>query len=267
MEKSNLSVVVIAKNEERRLEACLKSVAFASEIVVVDDMSTDRTVEIAKSHGAKVFQRKMDNEGRHRNFAINCATQDWILTLDADERITPELALEIQAVCANPNDPHAVYNMPMKQYIGDEWIRGAGYYPADRDKLFRRGKFSYKEEEVHPPCQYVGTVGRLKGDILHFTSTDFEDWIRKFNSQTTWEAHKWLRDKRPMGPWRAFRKGCSRFLKYYFQRGGITTGYTGFLMTYFHFSYQIITYAKYRELKRAQTPGDKSNLPFTPIKK
>ena len=257
MEKSNLSVVVIAKNEEKYLADCLKSVSFAAELIVVDDLSTDRTAEIAKSYGAKVFQRKMDNEGRHRNFAISCATQDWILTLDADERITPELASEIQAVCAKANDPHAVYNMPMKQFIGDEWIQGAGYYPARRDKLFRRGKFSYKEEEVHPPCQYVGTVGNLNGNILHYTSTDFADWIRKFNGQTTWEAHKWIRDKRPIGPWRAFRKGWSRFLKYYFLRDGVKTGYTGFLMSYFHFSYQIITYAKYRELKRAQESAAK----------
>ena len=257
MTKSALTVVVIAKNEEKRLAECLKSVAFATEIVVVDDMSTDRTVEIAKSFGAKVFQRAMVNEGQHRNFAISCATQDWILTLDADECVSPELALEIQAVCANKNDTNVGYDTPMKQYIGTEWIRGAGYYPAHRTKMFRRGKFSYKEEEVHPPCQYVGTVERFKGDLLHFTSTDFADWIRKFNSQTSWEARKWIRDKRPMGPWRAFRKGCSRFLKYYFQRDGIRHGFTGFLMCYFHFSYQIITFAKYRELKRAQESAAK----------
>ena len=257
MDKAAISVVVIAKNEEKRLAECLKSVAFAAEIVVLDDMSADRTVEIAKQFGAKVFQRAMDNEGRHRNFAISCATQDWILTLDADERVSPELALEIQAVCANKNDPHVGYDTPLKQYIGAEWIRGAGYYPAYRTKMFRRGKFSYKEEEVHPPCQYVGSVGRFKGDLLHFSSPDFEDWIRKFNRETSLEAKKWVRDNRPIGPWRAFRKACSRFLKYYFQRDGIRHGYTGFLMCYFHFSYQIITFAKYRELKRAQESASK----------
>ncbi len=252
MEKAALSVVVIAKNEEKRLADCLKSVAFAAEIVVLDDMSTDRTVEIAKSFGAKVFQRSMENEGRHRNYAIGCATQEWILTLDADECVSPELALEIAEVCNKKDDPNVGYDMPMKQFIGSEWIRGAGYYPARRTKMFRKGRFSYKEEEVHPPCVYQGTVGLFKGDLLHFTSTDFSDWIRKFNSQTSWEAQKWIRDKRPIGPVRAFRKGCSRFLKYYFLRDGFRHGFTGFLMSYFHFSYQVITFAKYRELKRAQ---------------
>jgi len=257
MKKAAISVVVIAKNEEKRLAECLKSVEFAAEIVVLDDMSTDRTVEVAKSFGAKVFQRAMDNEGRHRNYAISCATQDWVLTLDADECVTPELAQEISEVCGKTDDPNVGYDMPMKQFIGSEWIRGAGYYPARRTKMFRRGKFSYKEEEVHPPCVYQGTVGLFKGDLLHFTSVDFADWIRKFNSQTSLEAKKWVRDARPMGPWRAFRKACSRFLKYYFQKDGIRHGFTGFLMCYFHFSYQIITFAKYRELKRAQESASK----------
>lgn len=253
MEKAALSVVVIAKNEEKRLPECLTSVAFAKEIIVLDDFSTDRTVEIAKQFGAKVSQRALDNEGRHRNFAIGLATQDWILTLDADERVTSELAREIQAVCQKKDDPHVGYDMPMKQFIGTEWIQGAGYYPAHRTKMFRKGQFSYKEEEVHPPCQYKGTVGLFKGDLLHYTSPSLENWIQKFNRETSLEAKKWLRDGRRIGPWRAVRKAFSRFLKYYFQRDGIRTGYTGFLMCFFHFAYQIITYAKYRELKNAET--------------
>ncbi|HOW58870.1 MAG TPA: glycosyltransferase family 2 protein [Candidatus Omnitrophota bacterium] len=253
MDHAALSVVVIAKNEEKRLPECLQSVAFANEIILLDDNSTDRTVEIAKQFGAKVFQRTMDNEGRHRNYAINLATQDWILTLDADERVTPELAEDMRRVCQKKDDPHVAYDMAMKQFIGSEWIQGAGYYPAHRTKMFRRGRFSYKEEEVHPPCQYNGTVGLLRGDLLHFTSPSLEDWIRKFNRETSLEAKKWVRDGRKIGPWRAIRKAFSRFLKYYFQRDGIRHGYTGFLMCFFHFAYQIITYAKYRELKNQST--------------
>src|SRR5687767_2475186 len=96
--KAPVSVVVIAKNEEKRLEDCLKSASWAREIVVLDDMSTDRTVEIAKKFTDKVFQRQMDIEGRHRNYAYSLATQDWVLSLDADERVTPELAEEITRV-------------------------------------------------------------------------------------------------------------------------------------------------------------------------
>lgn len=253
MEKSPLSIVVIAKNEEKRLPDCLKNADFAQEIIVLDDNSTDRTVEIAKQLGAKVFHRTMDNEGRHRNYAISLATQPWIFSLDADERITPELAESIQKICQEKDNPHVAYDVFMKQFIGSEWIKGAGYYPAPRTKMFRKGQFSYKEEEVHPPCQYRGSVGQLQGELLHFTSPSLEDWIRKFNRETSLEAKKWARDGRNIGPWRAVRKAFSRFLKYYFQRDGIRYGYTGFLMCFFHFAYQIITYAKYREIQNTQS--------------
>lgn len=266
MEKAKLSVVVIAKNEEKRLEECLKSAAFAAEIIVLDDMSTDRTVEIAKSFGAKVFQRAMDIEGRHRNYAYSLATQPWVFSLDADERITPELAAELTAIAAKPveQEPNVCFCMPVKTFIGTDWIKGGGYYPAPKTRFFKKGQFSYEEARVHPKMFYTGTCGSLKGDILHYSSPSWENWLSKFNRETTLEAEKWIRDKRPMGPWRVFRKACSRFLKYYFQKDGFKNGYTGFFLTIMHMNYQYITYAKYRELKRAQESSNwaETKLPY-----
>ena len=254
MEKAAVSVVVIAKNEEKRLAECLKSAAFAAEIVVLDDMSTDRTVEIAKSFGAKVSQRAMDIEGRHRNYAYSLATQPWVFSLDADERISPELAAELTAVASKPSDqePHTHFCMPVKTFIGSDWIKGGGYYPAPKTRFFKNGKLTYEEARVHPKIFCEGACGALKGDILHYSSPSWENWISKFNRETGLEAEKWIKDGRKMGPWRVFRKACSRFLKYYFQKDGIVNGYTGFLMSFFHSAYQIIAFAKYRELKRAQ---------------
>ena len=252
MDKAPVSVVVIAKNEEKRLADCLKSAVFAQEIIVLDDNSTDRTVEIAKQFGAKVTQRAMDIEGRHRNYAYSLATQPWVFSLDADERITPELAAEISLVAQNPNDPHTCYCMPVKTFIGTDWIKGGGYYPAPKTRLFKKGQFKYEEARVHPKMFYEGTCGSLKGDILHYSSPSWDVWFAKFNRETALEAEKWVKDGRKMGPWRVFRKACSRFLKYYFQKDGITTGYTGFLMSFLHSAYQIIAYAKYRELKNGQ---------------
>jgi len=254
MEKAPVSVVVIAKNEEKRLADCLQSASFAQEIVVLDDDSTDRTVAIAKQFGAKVSQRTMDIEGRHRNYAYSLATQPWVFSLDADERITPELAEEIRRVAQAPNDRNTCYCMPVKTFIGSDWIKGGGYYPALKTRLFKRGQFQYEEARVHPKMIYQGTCGRLQGDILHYSSPNWDVWFAKFNRETALEAEKWVKDGRKMGPWRVFRKACSRFLKYYFQRDGITTGYTGFLMSFLHSAYQIITYAKYRELKNNQNP-------------
>ena len=250
MENSGVTAVIITKNEEKQIDECLKSVSWVDEIIVVDDESTDNTLEIVKKYTDKIYTRKMDNEGRHRNYANSLATKEWILSIDADERITPELALEIQEVAKTKDIPHVCYAMPMKTFIGDEWIQGAGYYPAYRTKIFRNGKLKYKEEAVHPPVKYEGSCGRHKGDILHYTSPSLERWIQKFNRETSLEADKWIRKSVKPNALKVLRKAISRFLKFYFQKGGIKHGFSGFLMAQFHSLYQIISYAKYKELKR-----------------
>lgn len=253
--KTPVSVVIIAKNEEKRLEECLKSAAWAEEIVVLDDMSTDRTVEIARRYTDKIFQRAMDIEGRHRNHAYSLATQPWVLSLDADERVTPELAKEIHAETAKTGNPHVVYAIPIKTFIGDEWIEGAGYYPASKARLFRKGQFRYEEARVHPRVIYEGSCGQMKGDILHYSSATLDQWIGKFNRETTLEADKWVKDGRKVSLAKTLRKTVDRFLKNYFLKKGWKTGFMGFLMSVFHGLYQLLTYAKYREMKRSQKPG------------
>ncbi len=248
--KVPISVVVLAKNEEKRLPDCLESVKWAEEILVLNDESTDNTVSVAESFGAKVYNSKMDNEGIQRNYANTLVTQPWVLSIDADERVTPELAVLIRQMTEKTEDSNVCYAVKMKNYIGDEWITGAGYYPAFRCKIFRKGQLKYGEEKVHPPVRYEGSCGRLDGDLLHYTSRDFEHWLSKFNRETTLEAEKWVLRNQKIGPWRVYRKAVSRFLKFYFQKGGIKTGYTGFVMSCFHSLYQLITFMKFRELKR-----------------
>lgn len=252
MTKASVSVVIIAKNEEKRLEECLQSALWANEIVIVDDMSTDKTVEIAKKYTQKIYQRAMDIEGRHRNFAYEKATQDWVLSLDADERITPELAQEIQKVTSDPNQSHICYAIPIKTFIAKEWIQGAGYYPAQKTRLFKRGLVKYEEARVHPRIIYQGTCGYLKGDILHYSCESLEQWISKFNRETTLEADKWLTDGRKVKLASCIRKTFDRFLKNYFLKQGWKFGFMGFLMSVFHGLYQLFSYAKYREMKRKQ---------------
>ncbi|MDD5217781.1 MAG: HAD-IIIA family hydrolase, partial [Candidatus Omnitrophica bacterium] len=262
MNKAAVSVVIIAKNEERRLEDCLKSAAWAKEIVVLDDQSTDRTVEIAKKYTDKIFQRAMDIEGRHRNFAYGKATQPWVLSLDADERVTPELAAEIAAVTAQEKNPHVCYAIPIKTFIGSRWIKGAGYYPAAKARLFRRGEFRYEEAGVHPRVIYQGSCGFLKGDILHYSCKNLEQWIGKFNRETTLEAQKWITDGRKVTLAKQLRKTADRFLKNYFMKKGIQDGFWGFLMSVFHGLYQLFAYAKYREMKDEQSKTKIDKLVF-----
>ncbi|MFA6600887.1 MAG: glycosyltransferase family 2 protein [Candidatus Omnitrophota bacterium] len=250
MTKAPVSVCIIAKNEEKRLEACLASVAWAAEIVVLDDMSTDRTAEIARKYSGKVLQRAMDIEGRHRNYAYDQASQEWVLSLDADERVTPELAEEITKTIAEDRGECVCYSIPIRTFIGDEWIRGAGYYPAPKTRLFRKGKFRYEEARVHPRVIYEGRCGHLKSDILHYSCQTLEQWIGKFNRETTLEADKWIRDKRKVRAGTQLRKTFDRFFKNYFLKEGWKFGFMGFLMSVFHGLYQLLSYAKYREMTR-----------------
>ncbi|MCM8776317.1 MAG: glycosyltransferase family 2 protein [Candidatus Omnitrophica bacterium] len=252
-DKVPVSVVVIAKNEEKRLASCLDTVApWAGEIIVVDDMSRDRTVEVAMRYTRQVFQRKMDCEGSQRNFAYGLANQRWILSLDADEHVTPELAEEIRRVTTQSVSPYTCYAIPIKTFIGSEWIRGAGYYPAQKTRLFQKGRFRYEEAGVHPRAIYEGSCGYLKGDIMHYSCQNLEQWIEKFNRETTLEAQKWFQDGRRVGFWNILRKTADRFLKNYFLKKGWRTGFMGFFMSVFHGLYQLISYAKYREMKSTQ---------------
>ena len=162
-----LTVVIITKNEEARLLSCLESVSWADEIVVFDDESTDMTRQIAEGFGARVIKRRMDVEGRHRNFGYAQAKNDWVLSLDADERVTAELRDEIIALLKNGPDTTG-YNIPRRNYIGEYWVRYGGWYPSAQMKLFRKDKFKWEEVEVHPRAFLQGVAGFLKNDIINY---------------------------------------------------------------------------------------------------
>ncbi len=247
MNKVPISVVVITKNEEANIEDCLKSASWADEIVVLDDYSSDNTVNLARQYTDKVFERKMDIEGRHRNYAYALAKNTWVLSLDADERITPELAEEIrQLLKSAPKDK--AYTIPIRAYIGKRWIEHGGWYPAPKVRLFDRRTFKYEEAEVHPRVFHEGTCGHLKKDIVHYSYRDFHDYFISLNNQTTAEARKWFKEKRKINFMKMCRKFISRFLKGYIQKKGYKDGLLGFMIAYGSGLYQLMSYIKYREM-------------------
>lgn len=254
MTKCDLSVVVITKNEFSRIEECLESVSWAAEIIVVDDESTDGTLEICRKSGAKVFSRKMDIEGRHRNYAYGLANQNWVLSLDADERVTPELAQEIQDVIKNGTECNG-FGIARKNFMGKTWVKYGGMYPSKQLKLFRRGVFQYEEEaEVHPRAIMEDPRGELKNDLLHYTYRDFSDAISKLDRQTDLEAQKWFREQRKVGLFNILRKTIDRFFRAYFKKKGHKDGVIGLFLAVNSGMYQFLTYLKYRELKEGSSP-------------
>lgn len=242
-----LSVVILTRNEEGRIVDCLESVKWADEIIVVDDESTDNTREIVKRYTDKVFIRKMDVEGSHRNWAYAQAKNAWVLSLDADERVTPELKEEIKDVLKiNPKENG--FTVPRRNYIGNYWVKHGGWYPSPQLKLFRKDKFRYEEVAVHPRAFMDDPCGHLKSDLIHYSYRSLEDFLNKLNKQTTWEAQKWFGQNKPMTLGRFLWRTYDRFMRAYFGRGGYKDGFIGFVIAYFSGLYQFISYLKYQEL-------------------
>jgi len=244
----SLSVVVLTKNEEKNIQRCLDSVAgWANEIIVMDDKSTDKTVDIASSYTDRIITRKMDIEGRHRNFAYAQAKNLWVLSLDADEAVTEELKAEIKEVLKVPTRYNG-FTVPRRNFIGDYWVRYGGWYPSPQLKLFRKDKFLYEEVGVHPRAFMDNPCGRLKSDIIHYSYKNIEDFLNKLNNQTTREAQKWFAQRKPMTLGRFLWRTYDRFMRTYFGRKGYKDGFIGFVVAFFAGLYQFLSYLKYREI-------------------
>ena len=246
-EKILISVVVLTKNEQACIRECLESVKWADEVIVVDDESTDKTVEIVRGYTDKVFIRKMDVEGRHRNWAYALARNPWVLSLDADEKVTEALRQEISG--AIKSSDLVAFSIPLRNYISNYWVRYGGWYPASKVRLFRKNKFKYEEVEVHPRVFIDGKCGHLKSDIIHKGYPDLEHFLSSINRQSSLEALKWINTKRQMSLFHAAWRAADRFFRRYIRKKAYKDGLYGFIIAYFDSLYQILSYAKYREMK------------------
>lgn len=250
-----LSVVILTKNEVGRLADCLRTVQWADDVVVIDDESTDETVRLAESMGARVLRRKMDIEGRHRNWANAQARHEWVLSLDADERLTPELAQEIRALVASPSPEHKTYSIPRRNYIGPRWVRWGGWYPSAQLKLFQKSVFHWEETTVHPRALSNCSWGVLRHDLIHLSYRDVQDFIRKQDRYTTLEAQKWVTDGRRVKPGKALWRTIDRSVRSYLLKQGFRDGRLGLVVAWMAGAYQWSAYRKYQALKRAAATG------------
>ncbi len=251
MSRVPVSVVVITKNEEDNIDMCLGSAhGWADEILIVDDESTDKTVVVAEKYADKVLHRKMENEGIHRNWAYAQAKNDWVLSLDADEYVTEELKEEITKVLAE--DKFQAFSIPLRNFIGSYQVRYSGWYPAGKLRLFRRSLFKYEEVEVHPKVFLDGETGHLTKDIVHKGYPDFEHFLGSLNRQTTLEARKWIQTGRHMSLGRTIWRTMDRFPRSFIRKKGYKDGFIGFMIGFFASLYQIMSYAKYWQMKKEQ---------------
>jgi glycosyltransferase involved in cell wall biosynthesis len=244
---AGLSVVMIVRDEEDALAAALDSVAFADEIVVVDSGSRDRTVEIARARGAKVVATTdWPGFGPQKNRALEHATRDWVLSLDADERVTPELRAEIEAVVRGGGG-HDAYDVPrLSSYCG-RYIRHGGWWPDRITRLFRRGKARFSDDLVHERVVVTGSTGRLAGHLLHEAFDDFEEVLRKVDAYSTASA-RMLHARGKRGSLAsAILHGAWAFVRTYVLRAGFLDGRHGFMLAV---SNAEGTYYRYLKLMR-----------------
>ncbi len=223
----SLSVILITKNEEANLKDCLESVSFANEIIVVDSQSSDKTQEIAQSFGAKLeITSDWPGFGPQKNRALNLATQEWVLSIDADERVTPELKKEILAVISS-KDAANCYAIPRSSWYCGRFMKHSGWYPDYVDRLFKRGTAKFSDHLVHERLLPDGQVAKLKNHFLHYSFRDFSQVLKKVDAYSTASAEQaYLKGKRS-SVGKAIGHGLWAFFRTYFLRRGFLDGSQG----------------------------------------
>lgn len=242
MKKQTLSIVISAYNEEEKIEECLKSASFADEIIFIDNSSSDKTVEIAKEYTQKIFTRPNNLMlNINKNFGFSKASGEWILSLDADERVTPELQKEIKSTIEQSNNRTIIgYWIPRKNIIFGKWMKHTGWYPDNQLRLFRGRKGRFEAKHVHEMVQVEGQTGYLKEHILHYNfETIFQFLHKHVVIYAPNEAEELLRGGYVIKWQDAIRFPIKEFTGRFFAQEGYKDGFFGLMlsigMAFYHF--------------------------------
>ncbi|MRG70275.1 glycosyltransferase [Alphaproteobacteria bacterium HT1-32] len=255
--RPKLSAVLNVHNEEALLRGCLEQLRFCDEILVVLDKCTDGSEAIARELADVVLTGSFDLEGQRRNYAIESASGDWLLEVDADEIVTPDLRDELLRVVAD--SPYDVHNVPVHNYVGGNLVLhgwGGNFAPNGKPMLFRRGVKVWKMERVHPGLEITGKPGpELVHPLIHHVDRNFSDMIRRFDSYTTKRALD-LIDSDQIGQFpNMVRKIFSRFWKSYVARKGFREGGYGLVIAIFAAIYPVVSHLKAVEELERQKAG------------
>ena len=244
-----VSAIVVFFNEEENIGACLESLAWCDEIVVVDSFSTDRTVEICRRYTDRVIQRTWAGYRDQKAFAHSQATKEWVLLVDSDERVTPELREEIGQALAQDDNEYSGFALPRLVFYLNRWWRRGGWYPDYDVRLFRRERATWGGSDPHEKILVEGKIRRLRNPLHHFTYRDIEDHVERINRFTSISA----RELRKSGHrWRladALLRPAGRFFRSYLLKRGFMEGFAGFYVAVTAAVYVFLKYAKLWELE------------------
>ncbi|HXE63451.1 MAG TPA: glycosyltransferase family 2 protein [Bryobacteraceae bacterium] len=247
-----ISATIVTLNEEHNIARAMESLKpCVDEIVVVDSGSSDRTREIAAERGARVVREEWRGYPEQKNFAAACAAHDWILSIDADEELTPQLAAEIQALRAGGDHSEVGgWTMPRRaRYLG-RWIRHSGWYPDRKIRLYHRGRGAWKGERVHESVNVRGSVGALRNDLLHFTCDSLHQHLLTIDRYTSLAAQAITESGKPVPIRRLVIDPPWTFLRSYFLQRGFLDGGHGFMIAAMAAFYTFLKYAKAREIPK-----------------
>lgn len=242
---TTLGVVILTLNEERNIADCIASVKGADEVIVIDSGSTDRTIALATAAGARVLEHPMTDFAAQHNYAGDQATSDWVLHLDADERVTPELMREIRAVTATATED--AFRLPTLNIMLGAPFRHGGWYPQYHVRLVRHGRGTWGRS-VHESLSVDGAVGRLKEPIVHHSHRDISEFLRKLDRYTDYEARQATGSAVALA-WRAALEPGPYFLYKYVVQGGFRDGWRGLVMSLLLACYRSVGYLKALELR------------------
>ena len=255
-----ISACVIAKNEADRIGPCLRSVAFCDEVLVLDSGSTDGTQELCRAAGARVIETDWPGWVKQKNRAVEAASHDWILSLDADERVDDELRAQIEALRAGalaaPEGPRA-YEVTRKVFYLGRWILHGGWYPEWRIRLFHRAHAHWAGVDPHDRVEADGSAGRIRqGNLEHFTYRSMEDHLRQMILFTGEAARQMRARGRRAGPVSLVLRPAWRFFYVYVLKLGFLDGYPGFLVARLGATSTFLKYARLWELTRVGASGE-----------
>jgi len=242
-----LSVAIIAQDEEDRISDCLNSVSFADEVLVVDSGSQDQTISIAQFYGCKVISKKWMGYAQQKQYAVDSCCNDWVLILDADERLPKETAEQIQQIIETSQQGVSAFSFLRKNFFRNRWIRHCGWWPDRVLRMVDRRQGHFSDNLVHERWISNGPVKELDLTIEHRSFRNYSDLVHKMQTYSTLSAQEMLNRGKSVRWWSPFSHGLWMFIRTYVLEMGMMAGFDGFMISLFNAGGSFMKYAKLRE--------------------
>ncbi len=249
--------IVICKNEEQNIEDAIRSILWCDEVIVVDAFSTDKTVEIISRHKVTLYQNEWKGFADQRRFILSKVKTDWVFSIDADERCTTELELEIRQKISQKEINGEGFLIPRKSFFLNKWIKHGGWYPNYQMRLFKKSAADITDRQVHESYMVNGLTGKLKNEILHYTVTSLSEYVIRINNYSDLSAVEKM-NKKKIGFFDILILPRIAFFKQFIIKGNFLDGTEGLMVSKFHMITKLLNYMKIREL---QSKNEEECLP------